>query len=361
MERLRFSDGSQMDLQIRPNDEHFAKQWNLHTTDVAGAWRFTTGSKNILLTSLDSGIATASGGQGGIVDIATGRLVVSDDDDFKDYGHGHAAVSVMASNTNNGSGVSGMNWASDAIVRDVYGRGIGGSRVSLFDAIRNSIEYARLKGQKVVFQGGVQGESWLKDGATRSQLEQLIRDNSDIALFAVAAGNGGPGGNLKDSNYLTSVSGVAKLETNHQNVISVGALTFVANNRDNRAFTNGLVNTSDVDIASYSNRGSNLTLVAPTDSPAMTKLGDMRYFGGTSAANPNMAGIASLVWSANSALDGGELRQILIDTSMDLGASGRDNTFGHGLVNAEAAVRRAWALKKDNELAQLYSGQSVAA
>ena len=41
-------------------------------------------------------------------------------------------------------------------------------------------------------------------------------------------------------------------------------------------------------------RGSNLTIVAPTNSPAADKLGNVRTFGGTSCANPNLAGMASL-------------------------------------------------------------------
>jgi subtilisin family serine protease len=107
-------------------------------------------------------------------------------------------------------------------------------------------------------------------------------------------------------------------------------------------------------MASYSNRGSNLTLVAPTDSPAVEKRGLVFDFGGTSCANPNMAAIASLVWSVNPALTGGELRQILIDTAYDLGDTGDDNQFGNGLVNADAAVRRAVALARNPEVAGLY-------
>lgn len=161
-------------------------------------------------------------------------------------------------------------------------------------------------------------------------------------------------GGFNDPNYLTSVSGVAKLETTYDNVMSVGALQYTGTQE-----VDGLTNPSSVDIASYSNRGESLTLMAATDSPAMNKFGDMIIFGGTSAANPNMAGIASLVWSVNSELTGGELRQILIDTAMDLGTVGDDNTFGNGLVNADAAIRRAWALADNFDVANLYSGDSL--
>ena len=349
IENLRFSDNSTLELQVRTNDTHYGAQWNLRVSDVDSAWRFTRGSSGVLLVSLDSGILTASGASGGITDISTGRLITdsTDDDNFRDYGHGHCATSVMASTANNGSGIAGINWNSSVYMTDVY------SGVSLQKAIQDAISYARARGQRVVFQGGIQGESWLNDGGTQAQLEQLIRDNADIAIFAVAAGNGGPGGNLTDPNYLTSVSGVAKLQTTHSNVMSVGALASTGS-----TVVNGLTNASTVNIAGYSNRGSNLTLMAATNSPAMDKFGNMRYFGGTSCANPNMAGITSLVWSVNSNLNGGQLRQILIDTAMDLGTAGRDNTFGNGLVNADAAVRRALALSRNNQLANLYSGRS---
>jgi subtilisin family serine protease len=254
----------------------------------------------------------------------------------------------MASTANNGSGVAGINWNSSVYVTDVY------NGVNLQTAISDALAHARANNQRVVFQGGIQGEGWLTSGGTQAQLEQLIRDNSDIAIFAIAAGNGGPGGNLHDPNYLTSVSGVARLETNHGNVISVGALV-----RTGTSTVNGLTNASSVDLASYSNRGSNLTMVAATNSPALDKFGDVTNFGGTSAANPNMAGIASLVWSVNGNLNGNELRRVLTETAMDLGDAGRDNTFGHGLVNADAAVRRAYALGRHYDLANLYSGASL--
>jgi serine protease len=349
IESLKFSDGSTFELQVHPNDTYFDSQWNLAVSDVSSAWRFTQGESDVLLVSLDTGILTATGASGGIVDIDTNRLITdsTDDDNFNDYGHGHCSISVMSSKANNGSGVAGINWNSDVYVNDVY------SGVSLQKAIQEVIDYARDNNLRVVFQGGIQGESWLSSGGTQAQLEQLIKDNSDIALFAIAAGNGGI--DIDDTTSNQSLSGgVARLQTTHDNVISVGALQYAGTTT-----VNGLTNAVSVKKASYSNYGSSLTLMAATDSPAMDKLGNMRTFTGTSCANPNMAGIASLVWSVNSELTGGEIRQILIETAMDLGTTGRDDTYGNGLVNANAAVRRAWALANDSELANLYSGSSL--
>lgn len=343
IEKIHFS-GADYDLGISQNDTSFGSQWNLHATDVDGAWRFTRGSSNVLIASLDTGILTQANAAGSINDISLGRLITdpTDNDGFADYGHGHCSISVMTSSANNSTGVAGINANSDVYVTDVY------NGVNLQTAITDAINYARANNKRVVFQGGIQGEGWLTSGGTQAQLESLISANEDIAFFAVAAGNGGPGGNLTDANYLTSVSGVAKLQTGHGNVMSVGALK-----KTGTATVNGLTNASSVDIASYSNRGSNLTMVAPTDSPAVDKYNAVRTFGGTSCANPNMAGIASLVWAVNANLNGNELRNVITSTAMDLGAAGRDNTFGRGLVNADAAVRRAWALNRDPALADI--------
>jgi serine protease len=363
IENINFADGSNLELQVRPNDWYFNYQWNLHVSDVDSAWRFTQGSNNVLLASLDTGILTPAGASGGIFDIASAGLITdpTDDDNFNDttnYGHGHSSISIMSSTANNNSGIAGINWNSQVYVNDVY-RG-----VSLLQGISDTINYARANNMRVVFQGGIQGDYWLNySGGTREQLEQLIQSNSDIALFAVGAGNGGPGGNYTDPNYLTSVNGLARLETTHSNVMSVGALETKADVNGLRQWeyewVNGLLNAKVANIAPYSNRGSNLTLMAATDAPAINKFGNMSYFRGTSAANPNLAGIASLVWSVNPNLNAGEVRQILTDTGMDLGDAGRDHTFGYGLVNADAAVRRAWALQNNSDLANLYQGSTL--
>ena len=344
VETMRFSGGVEYDLRVSTNDTSFGSQWNLHVTDVDGAWRFTRGSSNVLIASLDTGILTQAGASGSIYDISLGRLITdaTDTDGYADYGHGHCSISVMSSTNNNSSGVAGINNVSSVYVTDVY------NGVNLQTAITQAIDYARANNKRVVFQGGIQGEGWLTSGGSQAALETLINNNDDIAFFAIAAGNGGPGGNLNDPNYLNSVSGVAKLQTGHENVMSVGALK-----KTGTTTIDGLTNATSVDIASYSNRGSNLTMVAPTDSPAVNKYGNVQSFGGTSCANPNMAGIASLVWAVNPDLDGGDVRDVMTSTAMDLGAAGRDNTFGRGLVNADAAVRRAWALDRDEALANI--------
>ncbi|AGC49253.1 S8A family peptidase [Myxococcus stipitatus DSM 14675] len=59
---------------------------------------------------------------------------------------------------------------------------------------------------------------------------------------------------------------------------------------------------------------------------------------GTSMATPHVAGVAALVWSACRALTHEQVTAVLLDSAQDLGDRGRDDLYGHGLVQAKRAV-----------------------
>jgi hypothetical protein len=127
---------------------------------------------------------------------------------------------------------------------------------------------------------------------------------------------------------------------------------------------------------------------------------DVDPFSGTSAANPAMAGIISLVWQLNPTLTATQVRNLLEATAMRIGATpamladvtnynppsiggaggtgprissvatstsggapARNDVFGYGLVDAGRAAARAYALTLMPELANLYkdSGERYAA
>jgi len=99
---------------------------------------------------------------------------------------------------------------------------------------------------------------------------------------------------------------------------------------------------SNDNIASFSNVGSNQELVAPGVN-IRSSLPNNQYaaWSGTSMATPHVSGVAAMVKSANPNLSNVEIRNILTSTAEDLGTAGRDNTYGFGLVDTEAAVAAA--------------------
>jgi serine protease len=62
------------------------------------------------------------------------------------------------------------------------------------------------------------------------------------------------------------------------------------------------------------------------------------YYDGTSMATPHVSAVAALVWGAKPTATNAEIRQVLRDTAEDLGAAGRDNYYGYGLVQAKVAI-----------------------
>jgi subtilisin family serine protease len=55
-------------------------------------------------------------------------------------------------------------------------------------------------------------------------------------------------------------------------------------------------------------------------------------------ATPHVSGVAALIWSHNTSWTNQEIRDALAATAEDLGDPGRDNAFGFGLIQAQAAL-----------------------
>jgi subtilisin family serine protease len=57
-------------------------------------------------------------------------------------------------------------------------------------------------------------------------------------------------------------------------------------------------------------------------------------------ATPHVSAVAALVWSLHPGCTATQLRTSLNKSAMDLGAAGRDDYYGNGLVQAKAAHDR---------------------
>ncbi|TAL63051.1 MAG: T9SS type A sorting domain-containing protein, partial [Bacteroidetes bacterium] len=65
---------------------------------------------------------------------------------------------------------------------------------------------------------------------------------------------------------------------------------------------------------------------------------------GTSAACPQVSGVAALILSVNPNLTEQQVREIITSNATDMGAGGKDDLFGWGRVNAALSVAKAYSL-----------------
>lgn len=333
IETLKLADKT-FELSVRPNDPLFDQQWNLHITGVQDAWRISTGSNKVLIGIADTGLGTDSSGN--IHPDLRGTTFVGNNylDESATYSHGTRVEGAIAAATNNGVGIAGINWQSEVQMIDVIGDNPGD--YNLVQTTQTLIDRANSQGQRVVINLSLSGGS-------SPQFEQLIANNQDKALFVIATGNG-------DTN---SIASPASLAQTYNNVIAVGS-SWGTKDWDGNAKTPGERITNPGWWGSQ--YGAGITLMAPsefvatsatrTDASVPYQFGYYDRFNGTSASVANVTGIASLVWSVNPNLSAIQIRAILSETAYDLGTPGYDTVYGYGLVNADAAVRRAEAIRR---------------
>jgi subtilisin family serine protease len=134
-----------------------------------------------------------------------------------------------------------------------------------------------------------------------------------------------------------------------QNVMAQGASAAIianndtANKDDAGNFTLGAAGTWIPTVSVSYNSGvsirrQGLGIGSVTVAPA-----DYDYVSGTSQATPHASAVAALAWSVKPTLSNAQIRAILSGTATDLGARGRDDLYGSGLVQADAAVNAALA------------------
>jgi thermitase len=278
------------------NDPYLGSQWHLTKIAAPTAWDTAQGS-GIIVAILDSGIDTKH------PDFA-GRLV--------------PGYNFVDGNTN---------------VEDVRGHGTkaAGSAVA---AMNNGIGIASVAGFSKIMPMRV------------SDSTGYVYWSDMAAALTWAADHGARVANMS----FNGVAGSSSVLSAAKSFKDRGGLVFVSAGNDNA--DPGYANTSSMVIvaatdsndakASWSNYGDHVHLSAPGAGIYTTTWGQTYgSFSGTSYAAPVAAGVAALVMSANPGLSSAAVENILFSTAVDLGASGRDNYFGYGRVNAAAAVAAA--------------------
>ena len=301
-----------------PNDPYYPAtgssvgQWGVERVGLPAAWDVSVGSRDIVIAVLDTGINPD------IVDFS-GRIVSPYSvltnssqwpawKDVSETGHGSAVAGIAAAQGNNGAGIAGAAWNVKIMPVKISDNGESDTLL-----LAEAIDYAAAQGADVINVSFATPPGSTAGLTLKSAVASAVAKGT---VIVAAAGNWGA----------TSVGYPAGLP----GVIGVGATdTFDA------LWTQA---------EEASNSGSALDIAAPGGRIlSYYKASGERfgYYGGTSMASPLVAGVAALILSVDPSLAAEEVYDILAGSADDLGASGWDEQFGWGLLDADEAVSQA--------------------
>jgi thermitase len=318
-----------------PNDPNCTDptQWGIFKIKLPQAWETETGSSNIIIAIVDSGVNYTThpdlndhiwlnsndpigGGDddgNGYIDDYYGWDFVGldytspaeDNDPMDAVNHGTFCAGIASAETDNAIGIAGVSWNSQIMVVRV----LDDSGYSDDSIIAPGIIYAADEGADIInlSLGGPGSSSTLEDAVDYAY--------NKGCLLVAASGN--------------SDSSSVDYPAAYDNAIAVGA----TNQNDERC------DSGDWGPGLGSNYGAELDVVAPGNIIYSTSLGGgYGTQAGTSMAAPFVSGLAALIWSYNSTLTNVDVRDTIISSANDIGSSGWDAYTGYGRINAEEAL-----------------------
>ena len=365
-----------------PNDEDYTTyQWNLSILNMPGAWDLQPGgSPDVIVAVLDTGITTSTQSQTFRIwtgsafenvpmafapnpDLSSSRLVDPFDFVFQDTtavldmdGHGTHVSSTIGEDTDNVTLLAGLaynvrimpvkvcrGYWEEMVTRamaNVSGfPSINAGGCPILD-IADGIRYAADRGARV-----------MNLSLAGSFPQETIRDALNYAVSrgafaAVAMGNDFNSGNpvmyparyAQDIMGVMSVAAVNKSQT-RSGYSSTGAHSEIA--APGGQFQGG----TDQGLIWQS------TLVPQDYDPgfAVRRPRFDRYdavgYQGTSMATPHVAGLAALIMSASPGISPANVERAIRATARDIGAAGKDDEFGYGLIQPRNLLF-GWGLRK---------------
>ena len=336
-----------------PNDPVYGLQWHYPLVNLPLAWDLTTGSSSVIAAVIDTGILSQHPDlQGRLVagyDFISSPAIARDgggiDSNPEDPGdlaygssssfHGSHVAGTIGAGSNNGTGVAGVDWNARIMPVRVLGVG-GGTSYDVLQGVRFAARLANDSGTLPPQRADVMNLSLGGGGFSQTAQDVFTAARAAGVIVVAAAGNTGTG----TPQYPASYSGV----------VSVSAVDILKN------------------LAPYSTFGSAVDVAAPGGDLSRDRNGDgygdgvlstmgsdsvppiqyvFGFLNGTSMAAPHVAGIVGLMKAVASGMTPNEFDTLLAGGTIteDRGAAGRDDLYGHGLIDARKAVVAAQSLK----------------
>ena len=286
----------------------------LNQINAQDAYATGTSGDGVTVAVIDTGVDPTHPDLAGNLSAASVNILtngaINDDD-----GHGTAVAGVIAARKND-SGSHGVAFNSTLL-------GIRASNITgtFTDAdVADAINYAVQRGADVI------NLSLGGPAAGTPNLEQALISAAAAGVVIVAASG-------NDGNAFTPLFPAA-----YAGDVRMGGLLLAVGSVDG---ANNLSAFSNI----CGNANANFCLYAPGENVRTTGLGGGNVIAnGTSFAAPHVSGGVALLLQLFPSLTPAQAVQILLTSATDLGAAGVDDTFGHGLLNLDAASQPLGAL-----------------
>ena len=279
------------------NDPLIDQQWGLAAIGAPSVWNITRGA-GVTVAVIDTG----SGPHPDLdANLDAGRTMFGLIDsvgmvDVDPKGHGTHVAGIIAAVADNGLGGAGVAPQSRIMpIRVLDANGDGDSK-----DVSKAVRFAVDNGAKVInLSLGGPTESTSLTAAIQYAVDRNV-------LVVAAAGNGG-------------IDATPKWPGASDLTVAVTAI-----DRTNS-------------VVSFDQRGDYIDLAAPGTSIVSTAGNDYKILSGTSMAAAFVTGAAALLFAAQPSISAAQVRDVLQRTATDIGAIGRDSTFGYGVINLVAA------------------------
>ena len=329
-----------------PNDPQYPRQWHYPLINLPQSWDVTTGSNTVVVAVIDTGVLLnhpdlanrlTSDGYDFISDPARaldGNGIDPDPDDPGDGSpggssfHGTHVTGIIAAGTDNVIGVAGVTWSARIMPLRALGQG-GGTDFDILQAVRYAAGLDNDSGTLPAQRADIINLS-LGGGSFSPVAQALFTEIRGEGITVVAAAG-------------NSASNTLFYPAAYEGVLSVSAVDI---KKELARYSNfgptidlaapGGDNTADINVDGFPDGVLSTCGIDPTGVIEFVYC----FFQGTSMAAPHVAGVVALMKAIYPALTPEELDILLVSglITEDLGPAGRDDQFGHGLIDAFGAL-----------------------